>query len=155
MGRRRAESLREVVENEGRAVFRAQHQGSSRPAFTTADCTGATMITGADGVLVPQGTEEQKRKRRHTESAQQSRQGRCSTAAVGRPKAGSEGPYKESKVLTFYDPDKSHCHAVATSGNREVLGRLIGWIRICGIIATGSSLRRRNLCGASSPSGWR
>jgi len=118
-------SLREVVENEGRAVLQAQHQGSLRPAFTAADCTGATVITGADGVMVPQVTEEQKHKRRQTESAQRSQQGRCSTAAVGRPKAGSEGPYKEFKVLTFYDPDKSHCHVVATSGNHEVLGRLM------------------------------
>ena len=27
--------------------------------------------------------------------------------------------------MTFYDPDKSHCHVVATSGNHEALGRLM------------------------------
>jgi len=118
-------SLREVVENQGRSVLTAQGKGSLRPAFTAADCTGQTVITGADGVMVPLVTEEQKDKRRQTESAKRLKQGRSSTAQVGRPKQGSDGPYKEFKVLTFYDPDKSHCQVVATSGNHEALGRLM------------------------------
>jgi hypothetical protein len=118
-------SLREVVENQGRAVLTAQGKGSLRTAFTAADCTGQTVITGADGVMVPLVTEEQKGKRRQTESAKRLKQGRSSTAQVGRPKQGSDGPYKEFKVLTFYDPDKSHCQVVATSGNHEALGRLM------------------------------
>jgi len=120
-----ARSLREVVENQGRAVLTAQRTGSLPPAFTAADCTDHTVITGADGVMVPLVTEEQKRKRRQTESVQRTEQGRSSTACVGRPKTGSDGPYKEFKILTFYDPDKSHCHVVATSGNHEALGRLM------------------------------
>jgi hypothetical protein len=75
--------LREVVENQGRAVLTAQQKRSLHPAFTAAECTDQTVITGADG------------------------------------------PYQEFKVLTFYDPDKSHCHVVATSGNHEALGRLM------------------------------
>ena len=118
-------SLREVVENQGRAVLTAQRKGSLRPAFTAAECTDQTVITGADGVMVPLVTEEQKQKRRQTESVQRTEQGRSSTAPVGRPTLGSDGPYQEFKVLTFYDPDKSHCHVVATSGNHEALGRLM------------------------------
>src|SRR4030042_1425715 len=39
-------SLREVVENQGRAVLTAQQKGSLPPAFTAADCTDQTLITG-------------------------------------------------------------------------------------------------------------
>ncbi len=117
--------LREVVENQGRAVLTAQQKGLLLPAFTAADCTDQTVITGADGVMVPQVTEEQKQKRRQTEAAQRTAQGRSSTAPVGRPTLGSDGPYKEFKLVTFYDPDKSHCHVVATSGDHEALGRLM------------------------------
>ena len=117
--------LREGVENQGRAVLTAQRKGSLRPAFTAAECTGQTLITGADGVMVPLVTEAQKHKRRQTEAAKRLEQGRSSTAPVGRPKPGSDGPYKEFKVLTFYDPDKSHCHVVATRGNHEALGSLM------------------------------
>ena len=118
-------TLREIVENQGRAVLTAQQKGSLRPAFTAAECTGQTLITGADGVMVPLVTEEQKHQRRQTESAQRTEQGRSSTAPVGRPKLGSDGPYQEFKLVTFYDPDKSHCHVVATSGDHEALGRLM------------------------------
>ena len=118
-------SVRELVENEGRAVRAAQHKGSLRPAFTAAECTAQTLITGADGVMVPLVTAQQKQKRRETEAAQRVAQGRSSTARVGRPPLGSDLPYKEFKLVTFYDPDKSHCHVVATSGDCAVLGGLM------------------------------
>ncbi|TFG38755.1 MAG: hypothetical protein E4H48_10065 [Syntrophobacterales bacterium] len=102
-----------------------QRSGSVLPGFTAADCTAETIITGADGVMVPMVTEQQKRKRRATESAKRARQGRTSTAKAGRPRAGGDGPYKEFKIVSFYDPDKSHCHVVGTAGDHEALGRLM------------------------------
>ena len=119
------ETVRTIVENQGRSVLAAQRSGTLGPSFTAADCTDQTMITRSDGVMVPLVTEEQKRKRRQTESAKRQQQGRGSTARRGRPKGGSDGAYKEFKVLSFYDPDKSHCHVVGTAGNHEVLGRLM------------------------------
>ena len=85
-------SLREVVENQGRAVVAAQRKGSLRPAFTAAECTAQTLITGADGVMVPLVTEEQKDKRRETESAQRTRaravlDGRRGPAQAGQRRA--------------------------------------------------------------------
>jgi len=118
-------SLREMVETQGQAVVATQRSGSLRPAFTATDCTAQTLITGTDGVMVPLVTEQQKHRRRQTESAERMRRGRPSTAPVGRPKQGSDGPYKEFKVLAFYDPDKSHCHVVGTPGDHEALGRLM------------------------------
>ena len=120
-----AGTIREIVENQGRAVVAAQRRGSVRPGFTAADCTGDTMITGADGVMVPLVTEQQKRKRRATESAKRAKRGYASTAKVGRPKRGSDGPYKEFKLVSFYDPDKSHCHVVGTAGDHQALGRVM------------------------------
>lgn len=118
-------TVREIVENQGRAVVAAQRSGALRPGFTAADCTNETIITGADGVMVPLVTDQQKRKRRATESSKRAKEGRKSAAGRGRPKTGSEGDYKEFKVLSFYDADKSHCHAVGTAGDCEALGRLM------------------------------
>lgn len=118
-------TVRQIVEHQGAAVLTAQHKGLLRPAFTAAQCTAQTLITGTDGVMVPTVTEQQKQKRRQTESAKRTEQGRSSTASVGRPKQGSDGPYKEFKLVAFYDPDKSHCHVVATCGDCEAAGRLM------------------------------
>jgi len=117
--------VREIVENQGRAVVAAQRSGALCPHFTAADCTDQTIITGADGVMVPLVTEQQKRKRRATESGKRAKEGRKSAAKRGRPKRGSDGDYKEFKVLSFYDPGKSHCHVVGTAGDCEALGRLM------------------------------
>ena len=141
-------TLREIVENQGwaveaaqqsgalrqvkvkilrawRAVEAAQQSGALRPAFTAADCKDQTLIGGADGVMVPLVTQQQKDRRRETEAAQRLAQGRASTAPVGRPKKGSEGPFQECKLVAFYDPDKTHCHVVGTAGDYAVAGRLL------------------------------
>jgi hypothetical protein len=118
-------TVRGIVEHQGGAVLAAQQKAWLRPAFTAADCTAQTLISGADGVQVPMVTEQQKQKRRATESAKRIKQGRSSTASVGRPKQGSDGPYKEFKLVAFYDPDKSHCHVVATRDDCEAAGRLM------------------------------
>jgi hypothetical protein len=118
-------TLREIVEKQGRAVEAAQQSGALPPAFTAAECTAGTLITGADGVMVPLVTQPQKDQRRATELAQRIAQGRSSTAAVGRPKQGSAGPFHEFKLVAFYDPDKAHCQVVGTAGDHAVAGRLM------------------------------
>jgi hypothetical protein len=118
-------TIRQLVEAQGRAVLSAQRSGALRPGFTVGDCTGATMITGADGVMVPLVTQRQKQTRRQTEAVKRAQAGRQSTARRGRPRPGSDGDYKEFKLVSFYDPDKSHCHVAGTAGNHEALGRLM------------------------------
>jgi len=120
-----ASALRDLVEREGRVAASAMARGAYGPNWTEADCTGRTVVSGADGVMVPRVTEQQKRKRRASESAKRKRQKRRSTARVGRPSVGSEGPYSEFKIATFYDPDKSHQYAVGTSGDCGAFGRLL------------------------------
>ena len=116
-------ALRELVEAEGRRAEEAMGRGQYGPDWTAEDCTDQTLITGADGVMVPMVTEQQKRKRRATEAEKRKQDGRSSTARPGRPKSGSDGPYKEFKIVCFYDRDKTHQYAVGTSGDHAQLGR--------------------------------
>jgi len=121
----RSSALAELVEREGRRAATAIQQGSYGPNWTAADCTDQTVVTGADGVMVPLVPDEQKRKRRATESKKRQQEGRRSTARPGRPKSGSDGPYKEFKIVSFYDPDKTHKYAVGTRGDASALGRVM------------------------------
>ena len=118
-------ALRELVLREGRRSATLIGRGLYGPDWTWADCTDQTVITGADGVMVPMVTEKQKRKRRKSESIKRAKEGRRSTAHRGRPKSGADGDYKEFKLVSFYDPDKTHKYAVGTGGNHEALGRLM------------------------------
>jgi hypothetical protein len=116
-------ALRDVVEREGRRAEQALRMGQYGPDWTAADCTEQTIITGADGVMVPVVPAVQKQKRRATEAQKRRQAGRKSTASPGRPKTGSAGPYQEFKLVSFYDSDKSHRYAVGTRGDHVVLGR--------------------------------
>ncbi len=118
-------AIRTIVESQGRCIVSQQATGQVRPDFTADDCIDKTLVTGADGVMVPLVTEDQKRKRRETEKRKRREQGRKSTARVGRPRSGSDGPYKEFKVVAFYSKDKKHQYAIGTSGNHKKLGRIM------------------------------
>lgn len=126
--------MRELVEGEGRRAEVAIRQGTYGPNWTSGDCTDQTVITGADGVMVPLVTEQQKHRRRESQARKRVAEGRKSTVGPGRPKRGSDGEYKEFKIVSFYDPDKRHMYAVGTRGDHEALGRLMrreaGKIRI-------------------------
>jgi hypothetical protein len=108
-------ALRELVEREGARAEQSIRARQYGPNWTSEDCTDKTVITGADGVMVPLVTDEQKKKR----------EGCKSSRKRGRPKSGSDGSYKEFKIVSFYDPDKSHKYAVGTSGSHQVLGRMM------------------------------
>lgn len=117
--------IRKIVEFEGHAISQIQHLGQADAGFNAEDCTEKTLITGTDGVMVPLVTEHQKLKRRKTEATKRKKEKRKSTAKSSRPRKGSDGPYKEFKVVAFYDSDKSHQYVVGTSGNHKVAGRMM------------------------------
>ncbi len=117
--------IRQIVEQEGAVVHDKQCKGQFEPEFTSSDCTENTVISGTDGVMVPLVTESQKNKRRETEAVKRKREKRKSAARAYRPRKGSDGPYKEFKVVSFYDKDKSHQHVAGTSGNCQKAGRLL------------------------------
>jgi len=118
-------TVRQIVEHEGSVISQAQHRGQTGPDFKAEDCTYKTVITGTDGVMAPLVTEEQKLKRRKTEAAKRKKEKRKSTAKASRPRKGSDGPYKEFKVVAFYDKDKTHQYVVGTGGNHKVAGRMM------------------------------
>ena len=118
-------ALRDLVQREGHRAEQSIRGGEYGPNWTASDCTDQTLITGADGVMVPMVTDAQKRKRRQTQAKKRKEQGRPSTASPWRPRSGSDGPYKEFKIVSFYDPDKAHAYAVGTSGDHAALGRLM------------------------------
>ena len=118
-------AIRTMVESQGQHVLTQQASGAVRPDFVASDCADRTVITGADGVMVPLVTEEQKRKRRETERHKRREHGRRSTARPGRPPRGSDGPYKEFKVVAYYSKDKKHQYAIGTAGDHKKLGRLM------------------------------
>jgi hypothetical protein len=117
--------VRQIVEHEGSELSRAQHKSQTGPDFKAEDCTDKTLITGTDGVMVPLVTQEQKLKRRKTQAAKRKKEKRKSTAKASRPRKGSDGPYKEFKVVAFYDKDKTHQYVVGTSGNHKIAGRIM------------------------------
>ena len=117
--------VRQIVEHEGSELSRAQHNSQTGPDFKAEDCTDKTLITGTDGVMVPMVTQEQKLKRRKIQAAKRKKEKRKSTAKASRPRKGSDGPYKEFKVVAFYDKDKTHQYVVGTSGNHKIAGRIM------------------------------
>jgi len=118
-------AIQELVERQGRQAYEAISQGQYGPDWTVEHCKDHTLVTGADGVMVPPVTEQQKKKRRVTEAQNRQKKGRSSAAKVGRPRRGSDGPYGEFKLVSFYDHDKKHSYAVGTSGDCDALGRLM------------------------------
>lgn len=119
------ETLRQIMETEGRRALSLQRSGTLGPDWTAQDCRSRSqeptcLVTGADGVMVPQVTEAEKKKRRKRRGRRKKGQ------APRRPiRRGSDLPYKEFKIAAFYDPAKEHQYAVGTSGGPTQLGRLI------------------------------
>jgi len=120
------ERLRVIVESEGRQVMKVQSAGLLEPGFSVVDDCKVSpdgpsrVYAGVDGVKVPMVTAGEKLKRRKGRGR---RKKRC--ISVGRMHRGADNAYKEFKIATIYDQLNEHRHVIATSGNHEVLGRLV------------------------------
>ena len=135
-----AERLRGIVENEGRCVLQVRDKGVIGPDWQSSDCQvssdGPSRVTvGSDGVMVPVVTESEKRKRRENRDSDRRKQAKRSGASgrrtgrrsrKARRKRGSDGPYKEFKLVAFYDQDNERQYVAGTAGNHEALGGLMG-----------------------------
>ena|SRR5215475_551088 len=128
------ELLRQVVEAEGKAVTKAQQSGALTIPWSAADCpvkdeqgrpTGTTRVyLGADGVMVPMVTEQEKKARRH-KVKQKRRLGGKKCRPLPKAKAGADQRYKEVKVVTYYDQDQAHRHVGVTRGDCVRAGQLM------------------------------
>lgn len=122
------ETLRRLVEAEGKTVLRAMQRSELTPAWSAADCTSAQGVTriyvGCDGVKVPLVTDAEKKKRRQGIREKRRRRGR-KCKPLPKLKPGADNAYKEFKVGCLYDEQKQHRHVGVTSGNHEAAGRML------------------------------
>jgi len=126
------ETLRKLIEGEGRAVLKAFREGTLPITWTAKDCvvdaTQAESPTrvyfGCDGVMAPMVTSGEKSKRRLRIRGKRRRRGRrC--RPLRRGKTGADQKYKEFKIVTYYDETKRHRLVLGTKGNCEEAGRLM------------------------------
>jgi hypothetical protein len=123
-----AETIRQLVEAEGKAVLRCAQQGRLRPNWSSADCitdTGKTRVyVSCDGVKVPLVTDDEKKKRRAKVREKRRCRGR-KCKPLGRATQGSDNAWKEFRLVAHYDETGGRCHVSVTRGNHEAAGRLM------------------------------
>lgn len=127
------ESLRQLVETEGRRVLAAQRSGTLPTAFQARDCrtpdrpARCRMYVGVDGVMVPLITDGEKRKRRAkvVEKRRTRPAWRRRPAALPPVRPGSDLPYKEFKTITFYDEANARRHILLSRCRRTRVSTLL------------------------------
>jgi hypothetical protein len=128
------ESLRQVVESEGKAVQAAAKAGRLPVDWDASDCpasdkdgrpTDQTRVyLGCDGVMVPLVTQAEKQARRQEVKAKRRERGK-QCKPLPRARGGSDLPYKEFKVVTLYDDGCAHRLVSVTRGDCAQAGRLM------------------------------
>jgi hypothetical protein len=126
------EALRQLVIAEGRAVLAAQQADAIPTSFRAAECVvdpraappTTRIYTGLDGVMVPLVTEAEKVRRRQTVRQKRQRRGRKCRPLPPR-KRGTDQPFKEFKMITFYDEHGERWHEVLSRCSRRRIGSLV------------------------------
>ena len=122
------ETLRVLVETEGKRVLQAQRSGQLPLDWSAADCKTQEKTTriylGSDGVMVPLVTDAEKTSRRQKIKEKRRRRGKKARPLPPR-KAGADQRYKEFKIVAFYDETQEHRLVAGTRGDREAAGRLM------------------------------
>jgi hypothetical protein len=138
------ETLRVLVENEGRQVLRLQNAGSVPVGWSAVDCkteqgtsTGGSgepsaqvtppptrVYLGSDGVMVPMVTDVEKKARRAKVKQKRRRRGK-KAKPLAAAKAGADQKYKEFKIVAYYDETQEHRLVAGTKGDCNVAGRLM------------------------------
>ena len=128
------ETLRVLVEAEGKRVLEAQRSGRLDVDWTASDCrteSGTTRVYfGSDGVTVPMITDAEKvaRRQKVKEKRKQRAKGK-NKGKKARPlpprRAGADQRYKEFKIVAFYDEGQEHRLVCGTRGDHAVAGRLM------------------------------
>ena len=128
------EFLRQIVESEGKAVQAAATAGKLPLDWTATDCVAldkegeptqrSRLYLGSDGVMVPHITDAEKRTRRTRVKAKRRRCGK-KRRPLPKAKPGADGPFKEFKIVTFYDDQAEHRLVSVTRGDCQQAGRLM------------------------------
>ena len=120
------ETLRQLIEGEGRQVLEAFRQGTLPITWTAQDCavepgrdgSPTRLYLGCDGVMAPTATDAEKGKRRENAKGKRRR-------PLRRAKAGADQKYEEFELVTYYDEDVRHRLVLGTKGNCDEAGRLM------------------------------
>lgn len=143
------ETLRQVVEAEGRLVVKSMEKEELPVDWSASQCAVQTpegerttrIYVSADGVMVPLTTTGEKRKRRATtlkRRRQRKRQGKevCHYRPLRSLKKGADQRYKQFNVTDFYDQDQTHRLVSVTRkghrGSMKLLRRDAARVRIRG-----------------------
>jgi hypothetical protein len=126
------ETLRVLVEAEGKRVLQAQRSGQLALDWLAADCrvdpkaeTSPTRVyLGSDGVMVPLVTDAEKTSRRQEIKKQRRKRGKRARPLPPK-KVGADQGYKEFKIVAFYDETQDHRLVTGTRGDCEAAGRLM------------------------------
>jgi hypothetical protein len=122
------ETLRVLVETEGKRVLQAQRSGELPLDWSAADCKTPEKTTriyvGSDGVMVPLVTDAEKASRRQKIKQERKRRGQRARPLPPK-KPGADQRYKEFKIIAFYDETQDHRLVCGTRGDCEVAGRLM------------------------------
>ena len=128
------ETLRVLVEAEGKRVLQAQRSGQLEVDWSASDCrteSGTTRVYfGSDGVTVPMITDAEKvaRRQKVKEKRKQQAKGK-NKGKKARPlpprRAGADQRYKEFKIVAYYDEEQEHRLVCGTRGDHAVAGRLM------------------------------
>ena len=127
-----SERFRQLVIAEGEVVLAAQQADAVPTSFRAAECVvdpraaqpTTRIYTGLDGVMVPLVTEAEKVQRRQKVRQKRQRSGRKRRPLPPR-KRGADQPFKEFKVLTFYDEHGQHWHEVLSRKSRRQIGAVV------------------------------
>ncbi len=125
------ETLRVLVEAEGRRVVQAQRSEQLPVGWSAADCRvepeakTTRLYMGSDGVMVPLVTDAEKTSRRQKVKQKRRKRGKKARPLPPR-KAGADQGYKEFKIVAFYDEAQEHRLVCGTRGDHEEAGR---WMR--------------------------
>jgi hypothetical protein len=125
------ETLRVLVETEGKRVVQAQRSERLPVGWSATDCRAepkakaTRLYLGSDGVMVPLVTDAEKTSRRQKIKEKRRRRGQKARPLPPK-KAGADQGYKEFKIVAFYDETQKHRLVCGTRGDREEAGR---WMR--------------------------
>jgi hypothetical protein len=125
------ETLRVLVETEGKRVLQAQRSEQLPVAWSATDCRiepkakTTRLYLGSDGVMVPLVTDAEKASRRHEAKQRRRRRGKRARPLPPK-KAGADQGYKEFKIVAYYDETQAHRLVCGTRGDHEEAGR---WMR--------------------------
>lgn len=133
MGPVSGEKLRQVIEAEGQTVRQAQQQQSFALPWQAQGCAdaaceeGSPLCVGVDGVMTRQITDEEKRKRRQKVAGKRGARAKAGQELkpLAERKIGTDGPWKEVKIVGAYQQDHEHRHWRSTTLNHVMAAILI------------------------------